>query len=183
MGEDGNLYTVNESRRTGANTTVFGDSRNSKGKFHSSRYNSINIRDSVNFSNLSLDREPSKRLVGEVNIMPLLQSQTRRNMSKTMLRMKKNEKAINKESSGSRNPDFWKSLPNPGMPGKQPSLFRASQEIKYTSNTDSNMNTPDRGNTPVGFDRIYNGKSLIKKQDSSVMSPKGDDTLKKLRKE
>ena len=107
-------------------------------------------------------------------------------MSKTMLRMQKNDKtrlANEKKRESNRNPDMWKSLPNPGMGmiGMQPNLLRASQEIKMI---DSNLTTPERGNTPVGFDRIFNGqKSSIKKQDSSLSSPKAVDTLKKLRKE
>ena len=68
-------------------------------------------------------------------------------MTKTMLKKKRSI----------RNPDLWRSLPNASKTDiEPPSFLRGSQEIKP-------LYSPERGNTPIGFDRIYNGKSMVMK--------------------
>ena len=84
-------------------------------------------------------------------------------------------------NGSSRNLDLWRSLPNASRTSVQQGLLRRSQELK--SPPTYHLYSPTRGNTPVGFDRIYNGKSLAKQQESLESSPKAFDTLKKLRKE
>lgn len=93
IGEDGKIYQTNEQGQTKKKLDPH------QKQFLSTRYNSLqikesNLRDSMresigNFSQVSLRKDPSKRTV---NVNPLLVSQTRKNMSKTMLKIKQSSK-------------------------------------------------------------------------------------------
>lgn len=70
ISKDGNFYKMDNKvqRAAAAADAAIGDSRRSK-SYYTTRYKSIGMHDSGNFSRMALERDTSKR---KVNIMPIL---------------------------------------------------------------------------------------------------------------
>ena len=176
----GSTFDSRKNIKGGIAGAITRASPNKGRNLHSTRYNSLQMKDCGDLSKLQLDQiidSPDRK----TSVVSSIKNKMRRNMSKTMVNMQPQrtelKRILNHESQS-------RVQLHPNV-SKRTLLERENRERLHRENKTGEQKIMDDARkalmTPIGFDRIYAGRPGIMMQQRSPRT--GEDALKKLRKE